>query len=224
MEEAGTMVDVAEWPKWLNDNLTKLDALGADGVVSPTFVKEMRDTCIELHHAHAEMAQQNATHVRAIEELRDQLAAADRRAAHSIEERDAMRERAAKLVEDAIPTASRERQGHEASPWSTLIACASNIRALSPKPYTVDDSPEARTHVRERFGMGQFAIWCECGQLGVWWNEPATPGTPWVGTKEEARTKTIELRKVATLTPWTYQVKEVRVDTGGVRPVSPSEK
>jgi hypothetical protein len=57
------MVDVAEWPKWLNDVVTKLDASScevgpsaahASARISPTLRKELRDHCIELHQCHAQ--------------------------------------------------------------------------------------------------------------------------------------------------------------------------
>jgi hypothetical protein len=57
------MVDVAEWPKWLNDVLTRLDnssaevgpsAVHASALISPTLRKELRDHCIELHQLHME--------------------------------------------------------------------------------------------------------------------------------------------------------------------------
>lgn len=54
-----------------------------------------------------------------------------RRLMSAFEAVEIMRERAAKVVDAAIPTASRERAKGEASPWSTLIACASNIRNLN---------------------------------------------------------------------------------------------
>jgi|HubBroStandDraft_2_1064218.scaffolds.fasta_scaffold511384_3 hypothetical protein len=43
---------------------------------------------------------------------------------------EVMRERAAAVVDRLIPTASTERANGEASQWSTLVACAANIRAL----------------------------------------------------------------------------------------------
>ena len=57
------MVDVAEWPKWLNDVVTKLDEASAEegpsashgwALVPPTLRKELRDNCIELHQVHQE--------------------------------------------------------------------------------------------------------------------------------------------------------------------------
>lgn len=57
------MVDVAEWPKWLNDIVTRLDASSsAEGPsavhgpasITPTLRKELRDICVELHHTHVE--------------------------------------------------------------------------------------------------------------------------------------------------------------------------
>ena len=41
-----------------------------------------------------------------------------------------MKERAARLVDAAVPIASKDREPGRASPWSTLIACAANIRDL----------------------------------------------------------------------------------------------
>jgi hypothetical protein len=55
------MVDVAEWPKWLNDILTRLDDSSAEqgpsavhgpARISTTLRKQLRDICIELHHTH----------------------------------------------------------------------------------------------------------------------------------------------------------------------------
>ena len=57
------MVDVATWPQWLNDILTKLDnssaeegpsARHASALISPTLRKNLRDVCLELHHLHEE--------------------------------------------------------------------------------------------------------------------------------------------------------------------------
>jgi|SRR5215469_13765284 len=104
------MTNVAEWPKWLNDNVTKLNALGDTGIVSPTFVKELRDTCIELHHLHLERTRLKAE--------RDAAA-------------DDMKERAAKLVDALVDEAPKDRRDGRASWWSALIACAANIRALT---------------------------------------------------------------------------------------------
>lgn len=57
------MVDVPEWPKWLNDIITKLDASSSEqgpsavhgpAKISPTLRKALRDNCIELHELHLE--------------------------------------------------------------------------------------------------------------------------------------------------------------------------
>ena len=62
-EKRGAMVDVAEWPEWLNDILTRLDDSSADqgpsavhgpAMISPTLRKILRDICIELHQPHVE--------------------------------------------------------------------------------------------------------------------------------------------------------------------------
>jgi hypothetical protein len=71
------MVDVAEWPKWLNDVVTRLDDSSADegpgathgwARIAPTLRKELRDNCIELHHCHRDRKR-----------LREQLEAAQAR-------------------------------------------------------------------------------------------------------------------------------------------------
>jgi hypothetical protein len=70
------MVDVAEWPKWLNDVLTKLDASSADAgpsaehgraLISPTLRKELRDHCIELYQCHAQRSLMRRRLVLAVE-------------------------------------------------------------------------------------------------------------------------------------------------------------
>ena len=73
------MVDVAEWPKWLNDIVTRLDASSsAEGpsavhgpaAITPSLRKALRDNCIELHHLHLERSQLRAQ-VEAVTEERD---------------------------------------------------------------------------------------------------------------------------------------------------------
>ena len=68
------MVDVAEWPKWLNDILTKLDqsstgdgpsATHGPALIAGTLRKELRDVCLELHHLHLER--------KALKEERDRM-------------------------------------------------------------------------------------------------------------------------------------------------------
>lgn len=63
------MADVAEWPKWLNDIITKLDASSSGqgpsavhgpALITPTLRKQLRDICIELHHVHLERSASRA--------------------------------------------------------------------------------------------------------------------------------------------------------------------
>ena len=64
MRGKGTeMVDVAEWPKWLNEIMTRLDDASSDegpsarhgwARVPPTLRKELRDVCLDLHHTQRE--------------------------------------------------------------------------------------------------------------------------------------------------------------------------
>ena len=57
------MADVAEWPKWLNNVLTRLEQSSIDtgpsaaygrATIAPTLRKELRDICVELHQLHLE--------------------------------------------------------------------------------------------------------------------------------------------------------------------------